>query len=100
MQDTDTTLGWKLLRILNAGSGKFFSGFGQAGSKIVGGLEEVEQYLNGGWTSDGQYVKGDSPIVSSLLGWVHGAADDVTAQANAELDRSAPRPGGDSMRWR
>ena len=89
MQDTDTTLGWKLLRILNAGSGKFFSGFGQAGSKIVGGLEEVEQYLNGGWTSDGQYVKGDSPIVSSLLGWVHGAADDVTAQANAELDRSA-----------
>ena len=89
VQDTDTTLGWKLLRILNAGSGKFFSGFGQAGSKIVGGLEEVEQYLNGGWTSDGQYVKGDSPIVSSLLGWVHGAADDVTAQANAELDRSA-----------
>jgi len=89
VQDTDTTLGWKLLRILNAGSGKFFSGFGQAGSKIVGGLEEVEQYLNGGWTSDGQYVKGDSPIVSSLLGWVHGTADDVTAQANAELDRSA-----------
>ena len=89
VQDTDTTLGWKLLRILNAGSGKFFSGFGQAGSKIVDGLEEVEQYLNGGWTSDGQYVKGDSPIVSSLLGWVHGAADDVTAQANAELDRSA-----------
>ena len=89
VQDTDTTLGWKLLRILNAGSGKFFSGVGQFGSKIVGGLEEVEQYLNGGWTSDGQYVKGDSPIVSSLLGWVHGAADDVTAQANAELDRSA-----------
>ena len=89
VQDTDTTLGWKLLRILNAGSGKFFSGVGQFGSKIVGGLEEAEQYLNGGWTSDGQYVKGDSPIVSSLLGWVHGAADDVTAQANAELDRSA-----------
>ena len=88
VQDTDTTLGWKLLRILNAGSGKFFSGVGQFGSKIVGGLEEAEQYLNGGWTSDGQYVKGDSPIVSSLLGWVHGAADDVTAQANAELDRS------------
>ena len=75
VQDTDTTLGWKLLRILNAGSGKFFSGVGQFGSKIVGGLEEVEQYLNGGWTPDGQYVKGDSPIVSSLLGWVHGAAD-------------------------
>ena len=89
VQDTDTTLGWKLLRILNAGSGKFFSGVGQFGSKIVGGLEEAEQYLNGGWTSDGQYVKGDSPIVSSLLGWVHGAADDVTAQANAEVDRSA-----------
>ena len=89
VQDTDTTLGWKLLRILNAGSGKFFSDVGQFGSKIVGGLEEAEQYLNGGWTSDGQYVKGDSPIVSSLLGWVHGAADDVTAQANAELDRSA-----------
>ena len=89
VQDTDTTLGWKLLRILNAGSGKFFSGVGQFGSKIVSGLEEAEQYLNGGWTSDGQYVKGDSPIVSSLLGWVHGAADDVTAQANAELDRSA-----------
>ena len=89
VQDTDTTLGWKLLRILNAGSGKFFSGVGQFGSKIVSGLEEAEQYLNGGWTSDGQYVKGDSPIVSSLLGWVHSAADDVTAQANAELDRSA-----------
>ena len=59
VQDTDTTLGWKLLRILNAGSGKFFSGFGQAGSKIVSGLEEAEQYLNGGWTSEGQYVKGD-----------------------------------------
>ena len=89
VQDTDTTLGWKLLRILNAGSGKFFFGVGQFGSKIVGGLEEVEQYLNGGWTPDGQYVKGDSPIVSSLLGWVHGAADDVTAKANAEVDRSA-----------
>ena len=89
VQDTDTTLGWKLLRILNAGSGKFFSDVGQFGSKIVSGLEEAEQYLNGGWTSDGQYVKGDSPIVSSLLGWVHGTADDVTAQANAELDRSA-----------
>ena len=89
VQDTDTTLGWKLRRILNAGSGKFFSDVGQFGSKIVGGLEEAEQYLNGGWTSDGQYVKGDSPIVSSLLGWVHSAADDVTAQANAELDRSA-----------
>ena len=42
VQDTDTTLGWKLLRILNAGSGKFFSGVGQFGSKIVGGLEEAE----------------------------------------------------------
>ena len=35
VQDTDTTLGWKLLRILNAGSGKFFSGFGQAGRRLL-----------------------------------------------------------------
>ncbi len=88
-QNTDATLGGKLLRAANAGSGKFFSAVGQFGNKIVGGLEEAEQYLNGGWTSDGEYVKGDSPIVSSLLGWAHGAADSVTEKANAELDRSA-----------
>ena len=88
-QETDTTLGGKVIRILNAGSGKFFSDVGQFGSKLVGGLEELEGYLNGGWTSDGEYVKGDSPLTSSLLGWVHDGADAVTAQANAELERSA-----------
>ena len=88
-QETDATLGGKLLRSANAGSGKFFSGAAQFGNKLVSGLEEAEQYLNGGWTPEGKFVKGDSPIVSSLLGGVHAGADAITAQANAELERSA-----------
>ena len=85
----DATFGGKMLRTINAGAGVAVSSFVQGVDMLVTMLEEIERLTNSGWTTDGEFVKGDSPLVSSMLGRVHDGADVITKQADTEVERSA-----------
>ena len=86
---TDKGIGGKLFTMLGAGLGQFNSSIANFADAAATTVETVESYLNGGFTKDGKFVKGDSAFTSSLLQPIHAWAKYTQRTSDSLNKRSA-----------
>jgi hypothetical protein len=86
---TDKGIGGKLFTMLGAGLGQFNSSIANFADAAATTVETVESYLNGGFTKDGKFVKGDSAFTSSLLQPIHNWAKYTQRTSDSLNERSA-----------
>ena len=86
---TDKGIGGKLFTMLGAGLGQFNSSIANFADAAATAVETVEGYLNGGFTKDGKFVKGDSAFTSSLLQPIHDWAKYTQRTSDSLNERSA-----------
>lgn len=86
---TDKGIGGKLFTMLGAGLGQFNSSIANFADAAATTVETVESYLNGGFTKDGKFVKGDSAFTSSLLQPIHAWAKYTQRTSDSLNERSA-----------
>lgn len=86
---TDKGIGGKLFTMLGAGLGQFNSSIANFADAAATAVETVESYLNGGFTKDGKFVKGDSAFTSSLLQPIHDWAKYTQSTSGSLNERSA-----------
>lgn len=86
---TDKGIGGKLFTMLGAGLGQFNSSIANFADAAATTVETVESYLNGGFTKDGKFVKGDSAFTSSLLQPIHDWAKYTQRTSDSLNERSA-----------
>lgn len=86
---TDKGIGGKLFTMLGAGLGQFNASIANFADAAATTVETVESYLNGGFTKDGKFVKGDSAFTSSLLQPIHNWAKYTQRTSNSLNERSA-----------
>ena len=86
---TDKGIGGKLFTMLGAGLGQFNSSLANFADAAATTVETVESYLNGGFTKDGKFVKGDSAFTSSLLQPIHAWAKYTQRTSDSLNERSA-----------
>lgn len=86
---TDKSVGGKLFTMLGAGLGQFNSSIASFADAAATAVETVESYLNGGFTKDGKFAKGDSAFTSSLLQPIHDWANYTQNTSGALNERSA-----------
>ena len=67
---------------IGAGAGQFDSSVAQFVNMAATGIETAEAWLNGGFTYDGKYVKGEAPFTTSLLQPIQNWANNISASAN------------------
>ena len=85
----DKGIGGKLFTMLGAGLGQFNSSIANFADAAATAVETVEGYLNGGFTKDGKFVKGDSAFTSSLLQPIHDWAKYTQSTSASLNERSA-----------
>ena len=86
---TDKGIGGKLFTMLGAGLGQFNASIANFADAAATTVETVESYLNGGFTKDGKFVKGDSAFTSSLLQPIHAWAKYTQRTSDSLNKRSA-----------
>lgn len=86
---TDKGIGGKLFTMLGAGLGQFNASIANFADAAATAVETVESYLNGGFTKDGKFVKGDSAFTSSLLQPIHDWAKYTQSTSDSLNERSA-----------
>ena len=86
---TDKGIGGKLFTMLGAGLGQFNASIANFADAAATTVETVESYLNGGFTKDGKFVKGDSAFTSSLLQPIHAWANYTQRTSDSLNERSA-----------
>ena len=86
---TDKGIGGKLFTMLGAGLGQFNASIANFADAAATAVETVESYLNGGFTKDGKFVKGDSAFTSSLLQPIHDWAKYTQRTSDSLNERSA-----------
>lgn len=86
---TDKGIGGKLFTMLGAGLGQFNASIANFADAAATTVETVESYLNGGFTKDGKFVKGDSAFTSSLLQPIHNCAKYTQRTSDSLNERSA-----------
>lgn len=86
---TDKGIGGKLFTMLGAGLGQFNSSIANFADAAATTVETVESYLNGGFTKDGKFVKGDSAFTSSILQPIHAWAKYTQRTSDSLNERSA-----------
>lgn len=86
---TDKGIGGKLFTMLGAGLGQFNSSIANFADAAATAVETVEGYLNGGFTKDGKFAKGDSAFTSSLLQPIHDWAKYTQGTSDSLNERSA-----------
>ena len=86
---TDKGIGGKLFTMLGAGLGQFNASIANFADAAATTVETVESYLNGGFTKDGKFVKGDSAFTSSLLQPIHNWAKYTQCTSDSLNERSA-----------
>lgn len=86
---TDKGIGGKLFTMLGAGLGQFNTSIANFADAAATTVETVESYLNGGFTKDGKFVKGDSAFTSSLLQPIHDWAKYTQSTSDSLNERSA-----------
>ena len=86
---TDKGIGGKLFTMLGAGLGQFNASIANFADAAATTVETVESYLNGGFTKDGKFVKGDSAFTSSLLQPIHDWAKYTQRTSDSLNERSA-----------
>ena len=86
---TDKGIGGKLFTMLGAGLGQFNASIANFADAAATAVETVESYLNGGFTKDGKFVKGDSAFTSSLLQPIHAWAKYTQRTSDSLNERSA-----------
>lgn len=86
---TDKGIGGKLFTMLGAGLGQFNASIANFADAAATAVETVEGYLNGGFTKDGKFVKGDSAFTSSLLQPIHDWAKYTQSTSDSLNERSA-----------
>ena len=85
----DKGIGGKLFTMLGAGLGQFNSSIANFADAAATAVETVEGYLNGGFTKDGKFAKGDSAFTSSLLQPIHDWAKYTQSTSDSLNERSA-----------
>ena len=85
----DKTLIGKLYTMLGAGLGQFNSSMAGLADTAATAVETVESYLNGGFTKDGKFVKGDAAFTKSLMEPIHAWADYTRNTSDALNEQSA-----------
>lgn len=85
---TDKGIGGKLFTMLGAAS-PFTASIANFADAAATTVETVESYLNGGFTKDGKFVKGDSAFTSSLLQPIHAWAKYTQRTSDSLNERSA-----------
>ena len=86
---TDKGIGGKLFTMLGAGLGQVNASIANFADAAATTVETVESYLNGGFTKDGKFVKGDSAFTSSLLQPIHDWAKYTQRTSDSLNERSA-----------
>ena len=86
---TDKGIAGKLFTMLGAGLGQFNASIANFADAAATAVETVEGYLNGGFTKDGKFVKGDSAFTSSLLQPIHDWAKYTQNTSDSLNERSA-----------
>ena len=86
---TDKGIGGKLFTMLGAGLGQFNASIANFADAAAPAVETVEGYLNGGFTKDGKFAKGDSALTSSLLQPIHDWAKYTQSTSDSLNERSA-----------
>lgn len=86
---TDKGIAGKLFTMLGAGLGQFNASIANFADAAATAVETVEGYLNGGFTKDGKFVKGDSAFTSSLLQPIHDWAKYTQSTSDSLNERSA-----------
>lgn len=86
---TDKGIVGKLFTMLGAGLGQFNSSIANFADAAATAVETVESYLNGGFTKDGKFAKGDSAFTSSLLQPIHDWAKYTQSTSDSLNERSA-----------
>ena len=86
---TDKGIGGKLFTMLGAGLGQVNASIANFADAAATTVETVESYLNGGFTKDGKFVKGDSAFTSSLLQPIHNWAKYTQRTSDSLNERSA-----------
>ena len=86
---TDKGIGGKLFTMLGAGLGQFNASIANFADAAATAVETVEGYLNGGFTKDGKFAKGDSAFTSSLLQPIHDWAKYTRSTSDSLNERSA-----------
>lgn len=86
---TDKGIGGKLFAMLGAGLGQFNASIANFADAAATAVETVEGYLNGGFTKDGKFAKGDSAFTSSLLQPIHDWAKYTQSTSDSLNERSA-----------
>lgn len=86
---TDKGIGGKLFTMLGAGLGQFNASIANFADAAATTVETVESYLNGEFTKDGKFVKGDSAFTSSLLQPIHNWAKYTQRTSDSLNERSA-----------
>ena len=85
----DSSLGGKIFTMIGAGLGQFNSSIASLAETAATAAETVESYLNGGFTKDGKYVKGDAAFTKSLLQPIHDWANYTRNTSDALNEQSA-----------
>ena len=85
----DKTLGRKIFTMLGAGLGQFNSSIAGLADAAATAVETVGSYLNGGFTKDGKFVKGDAAFTKSLMEPIHTWADYTRNTSDALNEQSA-----------
>lgn len=85
----DKTLGGKIFTMLGAGLGQFNSSIAGLADAAATAVETVGSYLNGGFTKDGKFVKGDAAFTKSLMEPIHTWADYTRNTSDALNEQSA-----------
>ena len=85
----DKTLVGKLYTMLGAGLGQFNSSIAGLADAAATAVETVGSYLNGGFTKDGKFVKGDAAFTKSLMEPIHTWADYTRNTSDALNEQSA-----------
>ena len=86
---TDKGIGGKLFTMLGAGLGQFNASIANFADAAATAVETVEGYLNGGFTKDGKFAKGDSAFTSSLLQPIHDWAKYTQSTSDSLNERPA-----------
>ena len=86
---TDKGIGGKLFTMLGAGLGQFNASIVNFADAAATAVETVESYLNGGFTKDRKFAKGDSAFTSSLLQPIHDWAKYTQRTSDSLNERSA-----------
>ena len=86
---TDKGIGGKLFTMLGAGLGQFNASIANFADAAATAVETVESYLNGEFTKDGKFAKGDSAFTSSLLQPIHDWAKYTQNTSDSLNERSA-----------